>query len=142
MKTSARNQFSGTISHLDIGPVTAQVTLALAGGGEITAALTAASAQRLALAKGKEAIALVKSSAVVLVTDLDGYQLSARNQLAGTISRVDKGAVNSAIGVTLPGGVVTAIVTNDSVAALGLAVGKPATAVFKAYAVMLAVASK
>lgn len=143
MKTSARNQFAGTISQLDIGPVTAQATLALAGGGEITAALTAASAKRLALAKGKEAIALVKSSAVVLATDLDGYTLSARNQLAGTISRVDKGAVNSAIGVTLPGGaVVTAIVTNDSVAALGLAVGKPATAVFKAYAVMLAVASK
>jgi len=33
-------------------------------------------------------------------------------------------------------------VTNDAVAALGLAVGQPATAVFKAYAVMLAVASK
>ena len=143
MKTSARNQFAGTISKLEVGPVTAQVTLTIAGGQEITATLTAGSAKRLGLAKGKEAIALVKSSAVVLMTDFAGYQLSARNQLAGTISRVEKGAVNSVIGVALPGGaVVTASVTNDSVAALGLAVGQPATAVFKAYAVMLAVAAK
>ena len=61
----------------------------------------------------------------------------------GTISRVEKGAVSSLIGLTLPGGAtVTASVTNDAVTALGLAVGQPATAVFKAYAVMLAVASK
>ncbi len=143
MKTSARNQFAGTISKLEVGPVTAQVTLTIAGGQEITATLTAGSAKRLGLAQGKEAIALVKSSAVVLMTDFAGYQLSARNQLAGTISRVEKGAVNSVIGVALPGrAVVTAGVTNDSVAALGLAVGQPATAVFKAYAVMLAVAAK
>lgn len=142
MKTSARNQFAGTISSLEVGPVTAQVTLTIAGGQEITATLTAGSAKRLGLAKGKAAIALVKASAVVLMTDLDGYLLSARNQLAGTISRVEKGAVNSVVGLTLPGGaVVTASITNDSVAALGLAAGKPATAVFKAYAVMLAVAS-
>jgi molybdate transport system regulatory protein len=35
--------------------------------------------------------------------------------------------------------VVTASVTNDAVDGLGLAVGQAATAVFKAYAVMLAV---
>lgn len=143
MKTTARNQFAGTISALEIGPVTAQVTLTLPGGQEITATLTAASASRLKLKKGLDAIALIKSSAVVLMTDFAGYTLSARNQLAGSISRVDKGAVNSVIGLTLPGGaIVTSVVTNDSVTALGLAVGQPATAVFKAYAVMLAVASK
>lgn len=143
MKTSARNQFAGTISALEIGPVTAQVTLTLPGGQEITATLTTASANRLKLKKGLDAIALIKSSAVVLMTDFAGYTLSARNQLAGAISRVEKGAVNSVIGLTVPGGAtVTAVVTNDSVTALGLAIGQPATAVFKAYAVMLAVASK
>ena len=143
MKSTARNQFGGTISALEIGPVTAQVTLALPGGQEITATLTAASASRLKLKKGLDAIALIKSSAVVLMTDFAGYTLSARNQLAGTISRVEKGAVNSVIGLTLPSGaIVTSVVTNDSVTVLGLAVGQPATAVFKAYAVMLAVASQ
>lgn len=143
LKTTARNQFAGTVSAVDVGPVSTQVTLALAGGQEITATLTTSAAKRLKLKKGTEAIALIKSSAVVLVTDFAGYELSARNQLAGTISRVDRGAVTSMVGVTLPGGaVITASVTNDAVNALGLAVGQDATAVFKAYAVMLAVAKR
>ena len=70
-----------------------------------------------------------------------GFALSARNQLAGTISRLERGAVSSLIGVTLPGGtVVTSSVTNDAVEALALAVGQDATAVFKAYSVLVAVA--
>lgn len=141
MKATARNQFAGTINALELGPVTAQATLSLPGGQEITATLTSHAARRLQLAVGMEAIALIKSSAVVLVTDFAGYALSARNQLAGTISRLEKGAVSSMVGVTLPGGaVITASVTNDAVDALGLAVGQSATAVVKAYSVMLAVA--
>ena len=143
MKTSARNQFAGTVKAVEIGPVSAQVTIALAGGGEtggeITATLTSAAAKRLKLKKGREALALVKASAVVLVTDFAGWQLSARNQLAGTVSRIERGAVSSLVVVTLPGGAaITASVTNEGVEALGLAVGTPATAVFKGYAVMVA----
>jgi len=142
MKTTARNQFAGTIAAVGTGPVTAQATLTLSGGQEITATMTAAAAKKLKLKKGQAAIALIKSSAVVLVTDFAGYTLSARNQLAGTISRIEKGAVSSLIGLTLPGGAtVTASVTNDAVTGLGLAIGQPATAVFKAYSVMLAVAA-
>ncbi len=140
MKTTARNQFFGRIAGVNPGPATTTVRVALDGGQEITASLTTQAAQELHVQTGKEALALVKSSEVVLVTDFGGYKLSARNQLAGTVSRVQKGAVSSLIGLTLPGGaVVTASVTNDAVEALGLAVGQPATAVFKAYAVMLAV---
>ena len=141
MKTTARNQFAGTITQVTAGPVSTQVALAMRGGQVITATLGSSAAKAMKLKKGVEAIALIKSSAVVLVTDFAGYTLSASNQLAGSISRLEKGAVSSMVGVTLPGGsVVTASVTNDAVQALGLAVGQPATAVFKAYAVMLAVA--
>lgn len=140
MKTTARNQLAGTIGTIDTGPVTTSVTLTLPGGSTVTATLTSAAAQRLQLKPGQPAVALVKAPAVVLVTDFGGYALSARNQLAGTISRVDKGAVTSLIGLALPGGgTITASVTNDAVDALGLAIGQPATAVFKAYSVMLAV---
>lgn len=140
MKTTARNQFAGSISAVEAGPVTTQVTVAVPGGIEVVATLTSAAAQRLQVAVGKEAIALIKSSAVVLMTDFAGYALSARNQFPGTVSRVEKGAVSSLVGLTLAGGeVITASVTNDAVDALGLAVGQQATAVVKAYAVMVAV---
>jgi molybdate transport system regulatory protein len=140
MKTTARNQFLGRIAAVNPGPATTTVRIALDGGQEITASLTTEAAQELKVKPGQEALALVKSSEVVLVTDFGGYRLSARNQLAGTVSRVERGAVSSLVGATLPGGtVVTASVTNDAVDGLGLAVGQAATAVFKAYAVMLAV---
>ncbi len=139
MKTTARNQFAGTVSALEIGPASAEVTIALKSGDEITATMTAAAARRLKLKKGKEALALVKASAVVLVSDFAGWQLSARNQLAGTVSRIDPGPVSSLVTLTLPGGAtLTASVTREGVEALALRVGMPATAVFKAYAVMVA----
>jgi molybdate transport system regulatory protein len=139
MKTTARNQFAGTVKAVELGPVSASVTLALKSGEEITATMTSAAASRLKLKKGKEAIALIKASAVVLVTDFADWQLSARNQLAGTISRIERGAVSSLAVVTLPGGAtITASVTNEGVEALDLKVGVPATAVFKAYSVMVA----
>jgi molybdate transport system regulatory protein len=139
MKTSARNQFVGTINALDIGPVSAEVSLALKSGDIITATLTAAAARKLKLKKGKEAMALVKASSVVLVADFAGWQLSARNQLAGTVSRIEKGTASALVVLTLPGGLkLSASLTPEGLDALGLVVGAPATAVFKAYAVLVA----
>ena len=139
MKTTARNQFAGTVTAVELGPVSASVGIALKAGDEITATMTTAAAKRLKLKKGKEALVLIKASAVVLVSDFAGWQLSARNQLAGTVSRIEKGAVSSLVIVTLPGGAaITASVTNEGVEGLGLKVGVPATAVFKAYSVMVA----
>ena len=139
MKTTARNQFAGTVSGVELGPVSASVTIALKAGGEITATMTSNAAKRLKLKKGKEALALIKASAIVLVSDFAGWQLSARNQLAGTVSRIEHGAVSSLVVLTLPGGAaITASVTNEGVEALGLKVGSAATAVFKAYSVMVA----
>jgi molybdate transport system regulatory protein len=139
MKTTARNQFAGTVKAVELGPVSASVTISLKSGEDITATMTSAAASRLKLKKGKEAIALIKASAVVLVADFAGWQLSARNQLAGTVSRIERGAVSSLVVLTLPGGsTITASVTNEGVEALDLKVGGPATAVFKAYSVMVA----
>jgi molybdate transport system regulatory protein len=140
MKTTARNQFVGTIRALEIGPVSAEVTIAMKAGEEITATMTRSAAQRLKLKKGQEALALIKASAIVLVSDFAGWKLSARNQLSGTVSRIERGAVSSLVILTLPGGAaLTASVTNEGVEALDLKVGSAATAVFKAYSVMVAV---
>ena len=141
MKTTARNQFAGRIRTLETGPATTQVVIALPGDTQIVASVTTASAEAMRLRPGIEALAIVKAPSVVLVTDLAGWRLSARNQLAGTISRVHKGAITSLVALTLPGGAtISATVTNDAVEALGLAAGQPAIAAFKASAVMVAVA--
>jgi molybdate transport system regulatory protein len=74
------------------------------------------------------------------VTDSDGYLLSARNQLAGSVARVERGAVSTVVALALPGGAqVTATVTNEAVDELQLHAGQAATAIFKAYQVFVAV---
>ena len=141
MKASARNQWFGTVTDVHVGPVSAEVFVNLKGGATLVATVTQESVASLGLAKGKEVLALVKAPLVMVVTDLEGYRLSARNQLSGTISHLQEGAVNAEVVIALPGGdAVAATITKESVHSLGLAVGNPATAVFKAGAVILGVA--
>lgn len=141
MLTSARNQFSGTIKEVNIGAVNAEVLISLKGGETITASITKDSVENLGLKSGLDVIALVKAPQIILVTDFGGYKLSARNQLAGEITLVKPGAVNAEVDIQLKGGdLVAATVTNDSVENLGLKKGQAVTAVFKAGAVILAVA--
>ncbi|MGE5153562.1 MAG: TOBE domain-containing protein [Bdellovibrio bacteriovorus] len=57
---------------------------------------------------------------------------SARNQFMGRVSRVTRGAVNSEVILDIGGGSLAAIITNESVDALGLAHGVEAYALIKA----------
>lgn len=67
-------------------------------------------------------------------------ELSARNQLQGTVMSVTKGPVTSLVKVDVGGGQhVTATVTTEAADQLGLVEGKQVTAVFKASSVMLGV---
>jgi molybdate transport system regulatory protein len=148
MRTSARNQFSGTVTQVKRGAVNDEVVLEVAGGHAIVAIVTHESVDNLGLQVGAEAFALVKSSSIILVTgDGDGNgegdggaRYSARNRLAGTIARVEPGAVNTEVVIDLAGGgTVAAIVTRDSSEAMGLAVGGRAAAIFKASSVIIGV---
>jgi molybdate transport system regulatory protein len=141
MKASARNQFTGTVSEVVIGAVNAEVHISLKGSETIVASITKESVESLVIKAGIEITALVKAPQIIIVTDFGGYKFSARNQLQGTVTVVKQGAVNSEVDITLSGGEqVVTTVTNDSVEALGLKAGQTATAMFKAGAVILAVA--
>ena len=138
MKTSARNQFSGKVVDLKEGAVNDEVTLEIVGGQHIVATITRDSCDSLSLVVGAEAFALVKASSVIVVTELGNARLSARNQLTGTITRVQEGAVNTEVSIELPGGgTIAAIITRDSGVKLALAVGMQASAIFKASSVIL-----
>ena len=142
MKTSARNQFAGTVCAVRTGAVNDEIELQVIGGLAIVATVTRESRNELGLEVGTKAFALVKASSILLMTDAGDVRLSARNQLAGTVSRVVPGAVNTEVVLQLPGGgSVAAVITNESVSALGLAPGIPATAAFKASSVILGVAA-
>lgn len=67
-------------------------------------------------------------------------QLSARNQLRGTVKRIVRGAVNMEVVLALPGGIqIVSIITITSGEALGLKEGMEAVAVIKASDVMVGV---
>jgi len=141
MRASARNQFTGTVSEVRIGTVNAEVYISLKGGETIVASITKESVETLSIKTGIEVLALVKAPQIIIVSDFGGYKVSARNQLKGTITQVKPGAVNAEVDIKLGGGEqVAATVTNYSVDTLGLRKGLAVTAVFKAGAVILAVA--
>ena len=63
---------------------------------------------------------------------------SARNQLSGKITAIERGAVNDEVTIGLPDGqTVTAIVTHSSTESLGLEVGGEAFALVKASWIIL-----
>jgi molybdopterin-binding protein len=69
MKLSARNQLGGTIKSVVPGAVNSEVTLEIGNGVDVTAVITSESVERLDLAVGKRAYAIVKASDVLIATD-------------------------------------------------------------------------
>lgn len=140
MKTSARNQYLGTVTAIKAGAVNDEVELTLGSGAKLVAIVTHESAQTLGLGVGVQAFALVKSSSIVVATDLQGAKFSTRNALSGTVSRVLTGAVNTEVVIDLGHGLsVAAVVTNESAQQMSLAEGHAATALFKASSVILGI---
>ena len=67
-------------------------------------------------------------------------KLSARNQIPGTITEVKTGATTTHVRIDVGSGVIlTASITNEAAAELGLKTGMQATAVIKASDVMVGV---
>ncbi len=69
MALSARNQFPGKVTSIQIGAVMAEVVIDIGGGHKIVSLISASSAKRLKLKKGSAAIAVIKATEVILSTD-------------------------------------------------------------------------
>ena len=153
MNISARNQLKGKIVSIQEGTVNGMVALKTDGGEktlsdyaddvndivkqEIKDAGKEA-VKELGLAPGKEAIAVIKATEVMI--GLGEMKLSARNQLAGEIVNVQEGAVNAIVTVKTDGGsTLYATISMLGIKELGIAPGVKAKAVIKATSVMIAV---
>lgn len=136
VRTSARNQFAGTVVALRQSRVSVEVCIALDAQTQIVAGVTRESADALGLAAGSPLLALVKASSVLLARG--EVQTSARNHLTGTVSRIVAGPIGAEVTLALPAGrSVTAGITRDSLDRMALARGQRASALFKASSVIL-----
>jgi molybdate transport system regulatory protein len=136
VRTSARNQFVGTVARLSAGKLGVEVTLELDAQTQIVAGVTRGSADALGLRLGAAVMAIVKAPSVLLA--IGDVQTSARNHLTGTVGRIVKGPISAEVTLVLPAGrSVTAGITRASLDRLGLARGVKASALFKASSVIL-----
>ncbi len=69
MKLSARNIWKGKVIKIVPGVVNSEVTLELPGGAQVVAIITKESAEKLGLAAGKAAYAIIKASNVMIGVD-------------------------------------------------------------------------
>ncbi len=139
MKTSARNQFAGPVVAIKDGVVDTEVTLQLSPSLALTAIVTRESAETMGLTVGRDVMAFVKASSILLLVG-DDSRISARNRFSGSVTAIHQGPVNAEVSLSMPGGhhVITAVITCDSVRRLALVAGAAVTAVFKASSVFLA----
>lgn len=95
--------------------------------------------KQLGLEEGKECYAVVKATNVMFATSkIEG--ISARNQIEGTVVKVQEGAVNGHVTIEDEEGArISGSITNESIEALGLKEGGKAVAIIKATDVMVAV---
>ena len=136
MKLSARNQFAGKVAKVEEGAVNGIVTIDVKGT-PITATISMNAIKELGLAEGKDAVAVIKATEVMVATG--GMTISARNKFAGKVAAVEKGAVNDIVKIDTAFGTVSATISDSAVAELGLDAGKDAVAVIKATSVMVGI---
>ncbi|WAZ20300.1 TOBE domain-containing protein [Streptomyces cinnabarinus] len=137
MPLSIRNQLPGTVTAITPGEAMATVRVGLAGGHDITAAITRDAVEDLALAPGSEVRVLVKSTEVSLATGpLTG--LSIRNQLPGTVTGIATGNAMTTVRIKVPGGDLTSAITTDAATDLALSPGISVVALIKSTEIALA----
>ncbi|MFJ5551782.1 molybdopterin-binding protein [Streptomyces sp. NPDC093225] len=139
MGMSIRNQLAGTVTSVTTGEAMASVKVRLAGGQDITAAITVDAVNDLGLAAGSAVKALVKATEVAVATGpVEG--ISIRNQLAGAVVGVSTGGAMASVKISVEGGELTSAITKDAVDALGLFPGSSVVALIKSTEISLAAA--
>lgn len=138
VKSSATNQLFGQVSTIRKGAVNTEIGVRLKGGEQIIASMTSEEFDSLSLKNEDDVLLLINISEINVVTDQNGYRLSARNSLKGSVIRVQQDGIDSEVVIRLAGGEsIVAQVTQVSADFLGLKPGVSAMVAFKSNAVLL-----
>lgn len=139
MKLSARNQLLVEITDITTGAVNSQVVAKLSSGEILRSTITIESEKNLNLRIGKEVLFIFKAPSVIIAKDDDkSLNLSASNQIKGTIKEAKIGAVNAEITIETKGHqTITASITKDSAMEMKLGVGDEVVSIIKANQIII-----
>lgn len=138
METSARNTFHGTVIRVVSNPVLSEVVLKTDSGYEVAAVITNQSREKLGLAEGKPATALVKATWVILDKGAPPLATSPRNAFPGVVTSViSDDVVTEVQGKLADGTPVCALVTAGSFKKLKIGEGDSFVFMFKAMSVIV-----
>jgi molybdate transport system regulatory protein len=137
MKTSARNQFIGSVMSLTDTGGMVDVKLQLGGGDEVVANITPESAENMSLAEGSEVYALIKAP-WVSISGRSQKRSDKRNVLRGVVGELHEGTVHTRLSITTEGGrTLIAAMPQGTVTERGLEAGVEGWASFDTESVIL-----
>jgi len=139
MKSSASNQYYGTVLSVKDGMVNNEIEILLdSGSTRITAIITSAASKSMGLETGKQVVTIIKEEWIILMKDTEGYKFSSRNRFPGTVVSLKESSVETEVHLRLVGGEsLTAIVTTDAAKSLDIKTGDNLTALVKAPMVLI-----
>ncbi|MGC8588468.1 MAG: TOBE domain-containing protein [Hydrogenobaculum sp.] len=140
MKLSARNQLLGKVSSVERGQAVSEVVISIRNGATVKSVITTEAVDALDLKPGKDVVAIIKSSDVMLGVgeEVEKLPLSVRNILKGTVKQVVESDVNSMVKVDIGAELtISSVITTESLKELGIKEGSSVYVIIKASNVMI-----
>lgn len=135
MLTSARNCLEGKIKEINVGSVNSEVILSV-GTVDIVSIITNESVKKMNLKIGDNAFGLIKANSIILTKD-EKLNISARNIINTDVAKVEYGAVNAEIIMTIGTNALVSIITKESADNLMIKPKDKILAIFKASSVII-----
>jgi molybdate transport system regulatory protein len=139
LKLSVRNAFFANVIKILPAKVNVEVKLEVSSGLIITADVTNASVGELGLGPGRNCVAVVNASSVLVAQAGGAGRISARNKVPGVVVARTDDDIASEITIDISGEkTITAVVTREGANEAGALTGAQVLAVFKTSHVILA----
>lgn len=139
-RTSARNVFTGTVSHLEQDTVSVLVELTTLKGLRVHAIITIESVQRLGILEGQILNATIKAPNVMLARKQQDseYVEDGTNRFVGSVTGINRSNVETSVIVSINDGtMICSLLDSDELDELKLREGDKASVFFSPYSAVL-----